>query len=76
MEESMNPILPVEPKRVAHRKPSKAQRPEPSAEQIAERAYQLYLLRGGANGHDVDDWLVAEEELRRELSRGSAKAHS
>ena len=35
----------------------------PKAEQIAARAYQLYLERGRTNGHDVDDWLQAEYEL-------------
>lgn len=32
-------------------------------EQIAARAYQLYLERGRANGYDIDDWLQAEYEL-------------
>jgi hypothetical protein len=31
---------------------------------IARRAYALYLARGGAHGHDVDDWLLAERQLR------------
>ena len=35
----------------------------PKAEQIAARAYQLYLERGRTDGHDVDDWLQAEYEL-------------
>jgi len=35
----------------------------PRPEQIAARAYQLYLERGRTNGHDVDDWLQAEYEL-------------
>ena len=34
-----------------------------SSEQVAARAYQIYLERGRANGHDVDDWLQAEYEL-------------
>jgi DUF2934 family protein len=33
---------------------------------VARRAYELYLLRGGAHGHDQDDWLQAERELTRE----------
>ena len=37
----------------------------PRPEQIAARAYQLYLERGRADGHDVDDWLQAEYELMR-----------
>ena len=31
---------------------------------IAQRAYALYLARGGENGHDVEDWLQAERELQ------------
>ena len=30
---------------------------------IANRAYQLFLERGGEHGRDVDDWLVAQREL-------------
>jgi hypothetical protein len=37
-----------------------------SPAEIAQRAYQLYLQRGGAHGNDVEDWLVAESELLRE----------
>ena len=36
---------------------------EPTAEQIAERAYFLSLERQGAGG-PLDDWLQAERELR------------
>jgi hypothetical protein len=35
----------------------------PTAEQIARRAYELYLARGRANGSDVQDWIQAEREL-------------
>jgi hypothetical protein len=31
---------------------------------IARRAYDLYLARGHEHGHDLDDWLQAERELR------------
>ena len=31
---------------------------------VARRAYDLYLGRGGEHGHDVDDWLQAERELQ------------
>ncbi len=34
-----------------------------TSEQIAARAYQLYLERGRTNGYDLDDWLQAEYEL-------------
>jgi hypothetical protein len=32
-------------------------------ERVAQRAYELYLARGCADGQDVDDWLCAEREL-------------
>ena len=31
---------------------------------IARRAYDLYLARGREPGHQLDDWLQAEQELR------------
>ncbi len=31
---------------------------------IERRAYEIYLVRGGVDGHAVDDWLQAEKELR------------
>jgi len=33
-------------------------------EEIALRAYEIYLERGETDGNDVDDWLKAEYELR------------
>jgi hypothetical protein len=33
-------------------------------QEIARRAYELYLARGGVHGRDVEDWLTAEQELR------------
>lgn len=35
----------------------------PTHQEIAARAYQLYIERGRLGGHDVDDWLQAEYEL-------------
>jgi len=37
----------------------------PAKNQIEARAYELYLQRGGEDGHDVEDWLTAENELKR-----------
>ena len=34
-----------------------------SRDRIAERAYELYLERGGTHGQDWEDWLVAEREV-------------
>jgi hypothetical protein len=45
-----------------------------SRDAIAERAYLLYLERGGEHGHDVEDWLRAEEELGVGRS-GNGKSH-
>jgi len=39
---------------------------------IARRAYELYCARGGQDGHDVEDWLTAERELRSEGSATTA----
>ena len=35
----------------------------PTQEEIELRAYQIYVERGGTDGHDVEDWLLAEQEL-------------
>jgi DUF2934 family protein len=41
-----------------------AQAAAPTEEEIALRAYEIYLERGKTDGNDVDDWLQAEYELR------------
>ena len=40
--------------------------------EIARRAYELYEQRGCAHGHDIDDWLQAEQQLG--LAQGSTAA--
>jgi hypothetical protein len=40
-----------------------ASREQPTQEEIALRAYHIYLERGGTEGDPVDDWLQAEREL-------------
>jgi Protein of unknown function (DUF2934) len=32
-------------------------------EQVARRAYELYVDRGCSDGYDMEDWLAAEQEL-------------
>jgi hypothetical protein len=32
-------------------------------DEIARRAYELFLQRGSVPGHETDDWLQAEAEL-------------
>ena len=41
-------------------------RREPAGEEIARRAHELYLQRGGEHGKDVEDWVRAEKELSDE----------
>ncbi|MFZ1998615.1 MAG: DUF2934 domain-containing protein [Candidatus Sulfotelmatobacter sp.] len=36
----------------------------PIEQQIQQRAYELYEQRGRTDGHDLDDWLQAECEIR------------
>lgn len=41
----------------------------PTHEQIEQRAFEIYLERGGEDGQALEDWLTAEEELlRRQLA--------
>jgi Protein of unknown function (DUF2934) len=37
----------------------------PLEERIRRRAYELYVQRGNESGSELDDWLQAEEEIRR-----------
>ena len=43
-------------------------------EQIRQRAYELYLERGGVDGNATDDWLQAKEEVLS--SKGKAATTS
>jgi hypothetical protein len=40
----------------------------PTHSEVAARAYELYCERGCSHGHEVDDWLQAERELRQDAS--------
>lgn len=35
----------------------------PQHREIAVRAYEFFVQRGGTHGRDLDDWLQAEREL-------------
>ena len=43
--------------------------PAPTHEQIALRAYHLYLSRNGAPGNPFEDWKRAEQELVAEAAK-------
>ena len=49
---------------VADNAPEPARQVAVTENEIARRAYQLYLSRGREDGSDLDDWLQAERELR------------
>ena len=36
----------------------------PIEQRIRQRAYELYEQRGRTDGHDLDDWLRAEREIK------------
>ena len=42
-------------------------------EGIARRAFELYERRGRQDGHDVDDWMLAERELTRHFAWSSVE---
>jgi hypothetical protein len=43
---------------------------EPTHDDIARRAYQLYETRGGEHGRDLEDWFQAERELQQIAHHG------
>ena len=51
-------------------------RREPSGEEIARRAHELYVQRGGEHGKDVEDWVRAEKEMSDEPVAGPAKTRA
>jgi hypothetical protein len=50
------------------------ERKELSKEDIAHRAYELFVQRGNAPGNDIEDWVKAEKELTTEVVAAPAKA--
>jgi H+-transporting ATPase len=46
--------------------PVKAKAPPDLPPQIAQRAYELYERQGRRDGHAVQDWLQAEQTVRRD----------
>ncbi len=46
------------------RKPTATEAQPEIEEQIRARAYELYEQRGREDGHEQEDWLIAEREVR------------
>ena len=62
------------PRRTGPAKPRAQQRASgpssfPAHEEIARRAYELFVTRGMAEGLEQDDWLQAERELLDRAAR-------
>lgn len=47
----------------AAKRPGAALAQMPSHEDVARRAYEIYLARGGRDGSPFDDWVEAERQL-------------
>ena len=44
------------------------QPPDQIQERIRQRAHEIYEARGREEGHDLDDWLIAESEVTRNFA--------
>lgn len=51
-------------KRTAKPRPAAPCASAPTHDDIANRAYELFLQRGAQHGQDFEDWLAAERELQ------------
>lgn len=52
----------VQSTKAARRQPH----PVPTEDDVRSLAYRIYRARGGEPGHELEDWLQAERELRGE----------
>jgi hypothetical protein len=64
-EKTSAPMVKVAPANGRSAATSSVNRGEPTHDEIAARAFELYLARGSLDGYSEEDWLVAEAELRR-----------
>jgi hypothetical protein len=55
---------PTGPRLVKTSAPAPSISPEVTHEQIATRAYELFVENGFEHGHHITHWLKAEEELK------------
>jgi len=52
----------------APKAPDRSSGPRPTQEQIAVRAYEIWLRNGCHHGNDLQNWLDAEDQLHRQSS--------
>lgn len=55
----------------SYRLRSNIEQAPPINKQIEIRAYELYLQRGCKDGHDLEDWLIAEREVKQGYTRAN-----
>jgi hypothetical protein len=68
----VNPVLGLE---VVHSESSKGQPVAgPTHDQIAQRAYEIYLRRAGAPGTAEGDWALARQELESESANNTERS--
>jgi len=49
---------------------------EPTQEEIAIRAQEIYIQKGRQDGRDVENWLEAEAQLKAEKRAGTKQRTS
>jgi hypothetical protein len=54
---------------------SDATKKVPSQAEIEFLAYQIFLERGGEPGHELADWLAAEEQLKTQSEAEAPAVH-
>lgn len=54
-------------------KKTRAAKTAPTHEEIASRAYEIFLERGGAPGDALQDWTRAERELLEKYNKPKGK---
>jgi hypothetical protein len=65
-----NPNPQPEDERTLSREPESMQKySDEGRERIAKKAYELYEQRGRQAERDVEDWLKAEELVRKEMNK-------
>lgn len=42
---------------------SESEQARPTHDELEIRAYEIYIDRGRSDGHDVEDWLQAKQQL-------------
>jgi len=59
---------------VAKAQKTAAPKSKPTQDQIAQRAYEIYLERGATPGDPMQDWLRAEAELSAPAKKSRSKS--